>query len=230
MVRATEATTLRASVGRAYRPPTFNDRYWPFDGFARGNPDLSPETAWEYELGVSQSFTDRATLSVTGFRRDAEDLIDWQPEDPADPFGIWSPVNVSRSRTQGAETALRVAVGGGLSVGGNYTYLHAVDRETREFLPGKPRHQASGHADLEAGPYTRLRVTGRYARYYSDQARSEASYTVFDAALSQGLYVNDELDLELTFAIKNFLDRDYEINAGYPMPPREWQVGVRAMF
>lgn len=108
---------VRASADRSYRAPTFNDRFWPFDGFARGNPDLDPETAWEYELGGSQELGGWGSVGVTGFRRDATDLIDWRPEDPADPLSAWSPVNVGTSRTWGVEAGGTAAPGRRVGLG-----------------------------------------------------------------------------------------------------------------
>ncbi|HPK87856.1 MAG TPA: TonB-dependent receptor, partial [Atribacterota bacterium] len=40
--------SFHASVAHAYRTPTFNDLYWPEDDYVGGNPNLVPETAWNY--------------------------------------------------------------------------------------------------------------------------------------------------------------------------------------
>lgn len=221
---------VRASAGRAYRAPTFNDRFWPFDGFARGNPDLDPETAWEYELGVTQDLGGWGSAGLAGFRRDATDLIDWQPEDPADPFSTWSPVNVGTSRIWGAEAVGTAVPHRRVGLGAQYAYLHAVDRDTRRFLPGKPRHQASAHVDLEAFADLRFRLSSRYARYVSAPTRRDPAYTVFDARVSRPVYLADAVTLDLTFAVDNLFDREYEINPGFPMPPRTWRAGVTATF
>ena len=39
-------------VSRNYRQPTFNDLFWQ-GGFAQGNPDLLPESAWAQDIGAS---------------------------------------------------------------------------------------------------------------------------------------------------------------------------------
>ncbi|MDW7711456.1 MAG: TonB-dependent receptor [Deferrisomatales bacterium] len=221
---------VRASAGRAYRAPTFNDRFWPFDGFTRGNPDLDPERAWEYEVGVSQGLGHWGSASLTGFRRDAKDLIDWQPEDAADPFSVWSPVNVRTSRTWGAEAFTALSLYEGLGLGANYTYLHAVDRDTGDFLLGKPRHQASAHVDVEPIWDLRFRLTGRYARYPSAPNRPDPVYTVFDARVSRPVIVADAVAVDVTVGVDNLFDRDYEVNPGFPMPPRTWRAGLTATF
>ncbi len=225
-----DATQVRVSAGRAYRAPTFNDRFWPFDGFTRGNPDLEPETAWEYEAGVAQGLGRWGSVSLTGFRRDAKDLIDWRPEDPADPFSVWSPVNVGTSRIWGAEAATGLSPLRGVGLGANYTYLHAVDRDTGELLPGKPRHQVGAHLDVEPFWELRFRVAGRYARYAAAPNRPDPAYTVFDARVFRPLIVADAVALDLTLGVDNLFDRDYEINPGFPMPPRTWRAGVTATF
>ncbi|MBE0618373.1 MAG: TonB-dependent receptor [Proteobacteria bacterium] len=230
LVSRWEATQVRASVGRAYRAPTFNDRFWPFDGYAQGNPDLDPETAWEYELGVTQDLGRWGSVTIAGFRRDAKDLIDWQAEDPTDPFSVWSPVNVGQSRTWGAESGSNVNLGRQVTLGANYTYLHAVDRDTGALLPGKPRHQASAHVDVTPLWDLSVRLTGRYARYADAPTRDNPAYTVFDLRLARPFFVADAVELDVTAGVENFFDRDYELNPGYPMPPRTWRAGVTATF
>ena len=44
--------SITANIGRSFRAPSFNDLYWPDDGFAYGNPDLKPETATNMDFGL----------------------------------------------------------------------------------------------------------------------------------------------------------------------------------
>ncbi len=235
-VRVAEPLRLRAALGRSYRAPTLNDRYWPTEAWGwMGNPDLDPETAWEYELGASLAVGSRLQVEMTGFRRDAEDLIapGVSPTNPV--FG--SMVNVKRARTWGSEASIGVRVCRAVNAGASYTWLHPEDRSTGKFLPAAVRHQLSGYLLLEPLPETKLRLDGRYARHYSDAdapggvgSRQDLSYTVFDLTLTRPVYLGDVLALDLTLGVKNLFDRDYEVNPGYPMPPREWHAGVTASF
>lgn len=68
-----------ASYGRAYRAPTFNDLYWPFQDFGafgsyQGNPNLKPETSRNQEIGVVYD-QGHHRLSATVFQNKVENLI-----------------------------------------------------------------------------------------------------------------------------------------------------------
>ncbi|WP_273429113.1 TonB-dependent receptor [Marinobacter sp.] len=60
---------VRSSVGTSFKAPSFNDLYFP--GF--GNPDLEPEEATSYELGLEGRYV-RWFWDVAVFHTDVEDL------------------------------------------------------------------------------------------------------------------------------------------------------------
>ena len=79
----TDATTLRASVARTVRRPSFDQLtpavlpQEPTDRFAtQGNPDLAQETAWGIDVGFDQKFGDRGILGFNFFNRDLKDKIE----------------------------------------------------------------------------------------------------------------------------------------------------------
>ncbi|HKK00629.1 MAG TPA: TonB-dependent receptor, partial [Desulfuromonadales bacterium] len=217
----TSSTRLRLSVGRSYRAPTLNDRFWS-DPWDHGNPDLKPEMAWEYELGIEQQLGAKGRLSLAGFRRDVRDLIQWQ----SDQNYIWSPQNIGRARIWGGEAELSYRLVQWMSVGGTYTYLLPRDLTSGGIVANKARNQLTGSLDFGPWRQTRLHLEGRYATFYPQFGRTCSGYAVFDAALSHTFSVGDWSDLELTLAVKNLLDRKYQVNPGYPMPPLTWQLGL----
>ncbi|WP_445000880.1 TonB-dependent receptor domain-containing protein [Halomonas mongoliensis] len=86
--------TLRASVGTAFRAPTFNDLYWPNSG----NPDLNPETSETVELGVRGQYQ-HWYWDLVAYQTDLDDMIAWAPTDS----GLWAPQNIDKARLRGVE-------------------------------------------------------------------------------------------------------------------------------
>ncbi|MCB0636564.1 MAG: TonB-dependent receptor [Lewinella sp.] len=97
-VRLSRHVKAFANAGYTYRVPTFTDLYYE-DPANNGNPDLQPEEAIAYELGLKY---DRPGLLVQAsvFQRDGYDLIDWTK--PVDTLR-WTPVNINELTTRGAE-------------------------------------------------------------------------------------------------------------------------------
>jgi vitamin B12 transporter len=230
----TDSTTIRLSAGKSFRAPTFNDRFWPDLIYVKGNPDLDPETAWEYEVGLEQNMGQWGVVNVAGFMRQAKDLIVWKGFPMVPPLWpgaeYYMPVNYDKVRTWGAEADATFHLHEQLQWGLNYTFLRPKDRNTGDYIPNIPHHQAGSF--IEIGPFwdIKLRLAGRYVRYYKDPSRRHPSYMVFDATLSRPFVIGKGLELELMVAARNIFDKEYEINNGYPMPPAEIQVGITAYF
>ncbi len=89
---------LIASAGTGFRAPDATDLY----GFG-GNPDLDPEQSTSYELGYRQSLGESQSISLTAFRNDIDDLIDFFVIDP-DTFEGENR-NVDEARIDGVEAA-----------------------------------------------------------------------------------------------------------------------------
>jgi vitamin B12 transporter len=225
VIPASSSTQVRFSAGRSYRAPTLNDRFWS-DPWDHGNPNLKPEVAWEYELGIVQQLGRQGHLSLAGFRRDIRNLIQWQ----ADKNYVWSPQNVGRARIWGSEADFSYRLFARANIGGTYTYLLPRDLTGGGIVAHKARHQLTGRLDLGPWRQTHLHLDGRYVNFYPQAGRTCSGYAVFDAALSRTFAVGDWSDLELTFAVKNLLDRAYQVNPGYPMPPRTWELALSAYF
>ncbi|MFP4475648.1 MAG: TonB-dependent receptor plug domain-containing protein [Desulfatibacillaceae bacterium] len=104
-----DATYIRASVAQAFKPPTIYDLYrtWTsgWGTLYKSNPDLDPETLWNYELGVDQYFwARRVKFGATVFYSQLKDAIGSFKE----PSGAYVKKNVSDLDVLGFETGLRV--------------------------------------------------------------------------------------------------------------------------
>jgi outer membrane cobalamin receptor len=229
----TDSTRLRVSGGRAYRAPTLNERFWREEVYwMYGNPDLDPETSWEYEVAVDQEFGKLGRVTVAFFDRYVDDLINWYFD--KNTF-VTQTKNLEDARIYGAEMEVHMRPAKLLTTGLNYTYLHPKAKNpytfTREYIPGKARHEAK--AFVEVGPIwdSIFRVDGSYYVYYDDSRRSaNDSFAVFDATITKTLLLKSQVEMELTFGVKNLFDKDYEDDPGYPMPPRRLFAGLAMHF
>jgi len=251
----TDSTRLRISGGRAYRPPILNDLFWPYRFFdyddwetgepnkyeELGNPDLDPETSWEYEVAIDQKLGQVGRFTVAFFDRYVDDLITWYPPGKFTLNGVkyevWQPKNINDARIYGTEVEVHLQPANLLGVGINYTYLNPKDRDTGDYLTGRARHEANAY--VEVGPYwdTTFRLDGSYYNYYryfdeniNQQLPANKDFVVFDVTVTKAFLVGSATEMELSLGVKNIFDEDYEDVPGYPMPPRQWFAGLSMHF
>ncbi len=152
---ATPWLTLRASAGRFVRFPTLLEQFG--DGaFLLAQPALRPETAWGGDVGASFTVTrPRGSLSVEVvlFGRQVSDYIAFIPT----AFAV-SAFNIGDTRVLGGEVRAAAQVSGWLQLSVDYTLLDAVNFTDEpgvrgKQLPGRPRHQVSGRAEVTGGPF-----------------------------------------------------------------------------
>jgi vitamin B12 transporter len=98
------ATLLYALGGTGYRAPDATDRY----GYG-GNPDLDPERSFNLEAGIRHRISGAQAVSLSWFRNEIDDLIEWVP-DPVDPYS-GQLQNVDLARIEGVEAAWEYASG-----------------------------------------------------------------------------------------------------------------------
>lgn len=220
-------TKLYASVGNSFRAPTFDDLYWHDDLFQMyGNPDLLPETAWAYEVGIKRYADNANSFTASVFRRDVKNLIDWEPVDPSADYSPWHVANVASARIQGFEASIQHELTAGLTGSLAYTYLDAKDKETNQPLPYVASNQ--GHINLTYATPSgfsaswQVNVTGERP---TDRDTLPA-YTVMNLVLAQEVKSGWEFHLK----VENLLDEDYQESAGYPAPPRTVTVGASYTF
>jgi outer membrane receptor protein involved in Fe transport len=89
------------------------------------NPMLQPEKTTEYELGFRQRLGARAALTISGFFRQIENLIQGRELRAATPSVYTSYENVDFGTVKGAEFAFDLRRTGGLAASVNYTLSFA---------------------------------------------------------------------------------------------------------
>ena len=74
--------SYRAAIGRAFRNADFTERFNNYNkalvrGGSIGNPDLSAEKSWNFEIGATATVLPNIILHTTLFYRTQNDVIDW---------------------------------------------------------------------------------------------------------------------------------------------------------
>lgn len=204
-----------ASLGNAFKAPTFNELYYP--GFS--NPTLDPERAFTLEAGIKRR-TGSTRWSIAAYRSEVKDLIAFD-------LRTFLPQNIAEARLEGLDGAFEWQWGA-WRVEQSLAWLRARDRGAavrgRE-LPRRPEWSGrtgfgwrEGALDLAAGVLFA-------ARRYDDLANTRplGGYAVLDE--TAGWQFASGMLMQVRVA--NTLDRAYETATLYPAPGREILVTVR---
>ncbi len=218
--KALPDTTVRGSVGHAFRPPTLYELYRTWTSYSttyQSNPDLTPETVWTYELGIDQYFFDKRTrISLTGYRNDIEDLIYYRTEG-----FIKFRENAGEARTYGVELEASQKITDWLSLWGNFTYTDAVitdnptDPESEDKrVPGIPKTAFNLGLDAQY-KWVKGSLIGRYyGKIYNDSDNSDVEdgvYGTYEPAyfMDAKVTVSPRKNLEFSVSLENLLDEEY---------------------
>lgn len=218
--------TAHGQVGRVYRLPTFNERFWP-----PGNPDLGPEAGVGADAGLGYSPTEAWAFDLTGFYTLLEGWVVWQQG----PEGL-RPRNLQRVRSRGLELSGRFQQTWGYlrilaSAGYTYTQAHILEsplpQEVGQQNLYTPYHQ--GWALVRVG-YRQL-----WAQY--QQQATGLRYGRTDGGGRQDPYTTGHVSLgaryrgvALVGQVANVWNVRYEVLPADPMPGRACSLSVQFHF
>lgn len=238
---AKSGTILRASYGKSFRAPTFNDLYWPLQSnvwggityVTQGNPALKPETAEEYEGGLEQTMGKGSSVKATGFRRKVKNLIQWH-ETVTATTDEFQPRNIGTARVSGYEAEAKFAFDETSLWTVNFTRLFPVDVATGERITTT----ASPMPDMQLGSTlmtaldqrTVLALDGHWIKNYVKTDQPRWQYYVVNGKITDTFVNRKDLKAETFIGVKNMFNREYEVSKGYPMPKREVYGGLAFQF
>lgn len=208
------ALRATASLGTAFKAPTFNDMYAP--AAWGGNPALRPEQSRNKEIGLHYS-ADEQRMDATYFDNQVVDLIEYK-------FPLTQ--NISQARMSGWE----------LAYGGQFG-----DTAVRAALTQQnPRNAATGQLLLRrAKSFYNLNVARQFGAWHAggewqhSGARADvdintfartslASYDVINLTASYAL----DRQLNVSLRVDNLLNEDYMLAHGYNTLGRTLFVGL----
>ncbi|MDD5241098.1 MAG: TonB-dependent receptor [Sulfuricella sp.] len=133
--RFTPQWRASASLGTAFKAPTFNDLYWP----GAGNPNLQPERARNREIAVHYDDA-RQSASAVYFDNQVADLIAWAPISPGS--WTWAPANVNQASLRGTTFSWAGQIDR-LRLDANLTLQEPKDAVTGKLLVNRARQHGA---------------------------------------------------------------------------------------
>jgi outer membrane cobalamin receptor len=224
----TNDTALRLSAGKSFRAPGFNDLYWPSTLWAEGNPNLTPETAVSYDVGIDTQFSNDLWFRVSGFYSEVEDMINWAEGIDF----VWRPYNVDSAKIKGFEAEIKAKFLKYVTLDIDYTSLDTENEETKKDIIYRPDNKVDAKLNVrnEKTSFTlALEYVGK--RYQNEPDINGTrirlrEYTIYHANISHD--VSDAVQLYLKG--ENIFDKEYSFNKDYPMPGEAVYAGMKVKF
>lgn len=211
---ANGATRLRASWGQGFRAPTLFELN--FDQFGViPNPDLQPERASGYDIGVERQ-AGGLVLRATYFRQRVRDQIDFD-------FAGGGYFNIARVKSRGVEVEADWWMGEVFEARLAYSYIDARNQLTGLAIPRTPKHSGAATIALRPLPSLSLSSTLAFNGRESDFPAPNRAFVTLDIraayAVSQAL--------EFYGRVENATDSNYQDVSGFAEPGASAFAGVR---
>jgi len=228
----TQSLLLKTSIGKGFKVPTLNDRFWN----PGGNPNLLPEESLSGEVGLNWSKKGDLnwTQGLTYYKMSVDNWIIWLPKG-----SVWTPENIKKVSNQGLE--YQGSLNGHLGLwkwelATSYTYSKAVttkgtdenDQSIGKQLPYTPQHQANAKVQVKKSGFTSSIGTFFVGErsVTADNPRMMPSFQLFNFGLSYDQLTLGKLQFPLSFQINNILNTDYQVLYLRAMPGRSYQFNL----
>ena len=199
------AIELKASATKGFRYPILREMYM----FPPQNPDLQPESMWNYEIALSQTLLNgRFKYGVNVFYIDGKNLIVTLPNPNG--TGMLNQ-NFGTIYNSGVELQAAYRVNKEWSVDGNYSFLHMENP-----VIAAPEHKLYAGANFTKGRWSVSTGLQYIAGLYTAVGDSPQQENFVLWNLRGSFRICKWLNIWVRG--ENLLAQKYEINAGYPMP------------
>ncbi len=207
-----KTATIKASVSKAFRSPTINELYL----FPVANSSLKPEHVWNYEVSYNRILLNNyLDFSITAFYDKGDNLIV-----AASPFN--TNTNAGKFIHKGIELSGDYFVTANFNFSINYSFLNC-DTPTLY----APKHRVNlqlNYSSKKLDVYANLQqVSGLYTSLQDSDAEN---YFLLDANLNYS--VTNFFDIFVKGG--NLLNKNYQIDFGYPLPDRNVTIGLKLHY
>ena len=214
-------TLLRATVSRAFNAPALLWKYYEeeLSGLIT-NPDIRPERAWVYEVGMESKPFSKFWVKFSLYRSDVTDAIALA-ENEASQYYM---KNFEKFRRQGAELQFKINILEGLDFFASGAFNDVEDRATRETVRGGvgPRQSFDIGIDYKNKSGFSLSLLSYYNRW-NEPADSYPN----DRKMLTDLKISQEFkNLALFLNIYNLSNSKYWQDYYFPYPERYFEGGM----
>jgi outer membrane cobalamin receptor len=213
-------TTLKASVAKGFKPPSFFAMGFPIGG----NPRLRPERSRNVELALVQRRDAQGSVAqLSVYRIDYKDLVDFDAN-------TFQNINRGAIVVKGIEPELRWRLAPGWRLQAGATLLEIDERDGLQPLRNRPERRATATLTWDIDAQRSLFVGLNHTGGYLDRSNPTGDIRMPGATLLDAGYAMPPGPATLRFALDNLLDKDHEQFVGFPAEGRRLRVQLRAGF
>ena len=227
---------LRAFYKDIFRMPTFNDLYYT----NVGNTNLKPEYTKQYNAGATwQSnwniFIQSLELTADGYYNHIDNMI---VAIPLQNMAQWSMQNVGKAFVRGLDLSAKIhfkPLGAwNCSLQANYTLQKALNDdpaspEYKNEIPYTPKHFASFNFFVDNHGFSfacnALFSGSRYNAVYNSSGLLMPQWNTQNVQIGYQLS-GKKSAWKLVLEVNNLFNRQYQIVSYYPMPGRNFRIGI----
>lgn len=209
---------IYANVGSSQRIPSFTDLYVNQLPGNKGNPNLKPEEAWQYDAGFEFK-NNSVEFLASFFNRKVSNFIDWIRVDASNPY---SPNNFGNQDMLGVFSKIKQQFNfnhSQFSYQLSYQYLEpSVSKNnnvTSKYVVESLKHQAILGLNYAYKSFE-IQLQNRFIKRFLNDA-----YFVTDVKLSKQIN-----KFNIYLQATNLFNSQYKEVAAVPMPTRWYQVGA----
>jgi len=211
--------TLKASIAKGYRNPSFREMYL----YAVANPDLAPESMMNYEVSIAKHFSRYLSMDITAYFAEGRNMIQTASVPTADGGTTYRNMNTGSFVNKGIEVSAQSHPLDVLSLRASYSFMHT----SLSNLTAAPKNQyflgIGWQALKQLSVDAELKGVG--GLYVADNVKRQ-NYALPGLRLT---YKPVKV-LDIFVHFDNIANAKYQINYGYEMPGFTATGGVKVRF
>jgi len=220
---------LSLSYAHKSHLPTMKERYSRrIDRNRLPNPFLKPEIADHFEIGYFRTFSDMFKVEGALFYSHVKDAINEVAINDAS--ADVQNQNVDKAIYKGVELGVTTFITKDITLGANYTYIHAKNGDSSIKVTNLPRHKFFAYTDWKITPelsvyLSQTAESGRYA-LVNKKYETLSGFGTTDAKITYAF----KQGLSIDVGVSNIFDKNYYLTEGYVEEGRVYFANVKYSF